>query len=189
MADLPEIYVSSDMEADGRIPGVSSMISYGSAAYTADGELISTFTENLIELPGATSDPEVMTWWKEFPEAWDKCRENPQEPAASMLRYCRWLESLPGRPVFLAKPATYDFMWIYWYLMKFVGHSPFGFQGFDMKTYAATILDRPFHNLGPSPKEWATSLPHPHTPLEDSLEQGEEFFLMRKYDRLRRRTI
>jgi hypothetical protein len=29
----PEIYISTDIEANGRIPGVSSMLSFASAAY------------------------------------------------------------------------------------------------------------------------------------------------------------
>ena len=50
---MPEIYVSTDIEADGRIPGVFSMLSFGSAAYQADGTLLGTFTANLEQLPEA----------------------------------------------------------------------------------------------------------------------------------------
>ena len=35
-----EIYVSTDVETDGPLPGVHSMLSIGSAAYTADKVLI-----------------------------------------------------------------------------------------------------------------------------------------------------
>jgi hypothetical protein len=38
-----EIYVSTDVEADGPIPGPNSMLSFGSAAYTGGKELIGTF--------------------------------------------------------------------------------------------------------------------------------------------------
>lgn len=44
-----EIYVSTDVEADGPIPGINSMLSFGSAAYLADKTLISTFTANKVE--------------------------------------------------------------------------------------------------------------------------------------------
>ena len=33
---IEEIYVSTDVEADGPIPGQNSMLSFGSAAYLAD---------------------------------------------------------------------------------------------------------------------------------------------------------
>ncbi len=54
---MTEIYVSTDIEADGRIPGVHSMLSFGSAAYLADKTLLGTFTANLEQLPGAVPDP------------------------------------------------------------------------------------------------------------------------------------
>lgn len=48
-----EVYVSTDVEADGPIPGPHSMLSFGSAAYTADKRLLQTFSANLETLPGA----------------------------------------------------------------------------------------------------------------------------------------
>jgi hypothetical protein len=38
-----EIYVSTDVETDGPIPGPHSMLSLGSAAYLPDKTLVSTF--------------------------------------------------------------------------------------------------------------------------------------------------
>ncbi len=64
-----EIYVSTDVETDGPIPGPHSMLSLGSAAYSADGKLLSTFTANLETLPGAEGHPETMAWWATQPEA------------------------------------------------------------------------------------------------------------------------
>ncbi len=49
-----EIYVSTDIETDGPIPGPNSMLSFGSAAFTAEGRLLSTFEANLEALPGAS---------------------------------------------------------------------------------------------------------------------------------------
>ena len=46
-AAIPEIYVSTDVEADGPIPGPHSMLSFASAAYTEHKELIGTFSANL----------------------------------------------------------------------------------------------------------------------------------------------
>ncbi|HKX30422.1 MAG TPA: exonuclease, partial [Blastocatellia bacterium] len=50
---MDEIYVSTDVETDGPIPGIHSMLSFGSAAYRADKTLVETFTANLELLPGA----------------------------------------------------------------------------------------------------------------------------------------
>src|SRR5438132_8108541 len=85
--DMQEIYVSTDVETDGPIPGPHSMLSFGSAAYFADKTLVSTFTMNLETLPNATGDPRTMQWWKSQPEAWKECRENLQPPELAMKAY------------------------------------------------------------------------------------------------------
>ncbi len=40
---MQEIYISTDVKADGPIPGQNSMLSFGCAAYLKNKELISTF--------------------------------------------------------------------------------------------------------------------------------------------------
>src|SRR5512140_1500698 len=78
-----ETYVSTDIEADGPIPGPHSMLSLGSAAYAADKTLLSTFSVNLEELPGASPHPRQSAWWAENPDAWAACRRDPEEPGAA----------------------------------------------------------------------------------------------------------
>ena len=41
-----------------------------------------------------------------------------------MTRYLTWSKSLDGNPVFVAYPADFDFMFVYWYLMKYVRERP-----------------------------------------------------------------
>src|SRR5262245_4099310 len=133
---MAEIYVSTDVEADGPIPGPHSMLSFASAAFTADKTPVGTFSANLTTLPGATGDPKTMEWWQTQPAAWAACRDNAREPAVVMPEYVRWLKSLPGKPVFVGYPAAYDFLFVYWYLIRFTGESPFSHSALDIKTYA-----------------------------------------------------
>src|SRR5437773_4442034 len=95
---MSEIYVSTDIETDGPIPGPNSMLSFGSAAYTAQKRLVDTFSANLLTLPGATGDPGTMEWWRGQPDAWENARRDPQDPAEVMPRYVAWIKQLPGRP-------------------------------------------------------------------------------------------
>ena len=172
-----EIYVSTDVEADGPIPGPYSMLSFGSAAYGADKTLISTFEANLETLPGASGHPDTMKWWKTQPEAWQACRENTQAPEIGMPRYLAWLEGLPGRAVFVGYPAAYDFLFVYWYLMRFAGRSPFSHSALDIKTYAMAMLGTDYRESSKRtmPKRWFDDLPHTHRALDDALEQGALF--------------
>jgi len=100
-----EIYLSTDVEADGPIPGPNSMLSFGSAAYTGGKELIGTFSANLETLPGATADPKTAEWWAQQPEAWAACQQELEMPETAMRRYVLWLKALPGKPVFVGYPA------------------------------------------------------------------------------------
>jgi len=98
---MPEVYVSTDVETDGPIPGPHSMLSFASAAFTADKALVGTFTANLDTLPAAAGHPKTMEWWRSQPEAWAACRKDTRPPEVVMPEYVRWLKQLPGKPVFV----------------------------------------------------------------------------------------
>ena len=172
-----EIYISTDVEADGPIPGPHSMLSFGSAAYLSDKTLHSTFSANLLTLPGATGDPKNMAWWQTQPEAWAACRENPRDPAVVMPEYVAWLKALPGRPVFVAYPAAYDFLLVYWYMIRFAGESPFSHSALDIMTYAMALLGKEYREIVKKnmPRDWFDELPHTHKALDDAIEQGALF--------------
>lgn len=173
----PEIYISTDVEADGPIPGPHSMLSFGSAAYLADKTLVATFTANLDTLPDANGHPDTMVWWAQNPTAWDACRVDCQAPAMAMRNYVAWLKALPGKPVFVGYPAAYDFMFVYWYLMRFAGESPFSHSALDMKTFAMALLKTNYRDATKRnmPKHWFDDLPHTHVALDDAIEQGALF--------------
>ena len=174
---MPEIYVSTDVESDGPIPGPHSMLSFASAAYLANKTLVGTFAANLETLPGAAGHPETMAWWQSQPEAWAAGREALQPPEVALKNYLVWLKRLPGRPVFVAYPAAYDFMFVYWYLIRFAGESPFSHSALDIKTYAMAMLGKDYRDSVKSemPKRWFDNLPHTHKALDDALAQGALF--------------
>jgi hypothetical protein len=174
---MVEIYVSTDVESDGPIPGPHSMLSFGSAAYLADKTLLATFSANLETLPGASGAPETMAWWEKNAEAYARTREAPEPPEAAMKRYVAWVKALPGRPVFVAYPAGFDFLFVYWYLMRFAGESPFSFSALDVKTFAMATLGCDYRAASKRgmPKHWFDPLPHTHVALDDALEQGALF--------------
>lgn len=172
-----EIYVSTDVETDGPIPGPNSMLSFGSAAFAADGRVLGTFEANLRTLSGAYPDARTMAWWKTQPEAWAACRENTREPADVMPEYVAWVKALPGTPVFVAYPAGFDFLFVYWYLIRFTGESPFSFSALDMKTLAMAALGCEYRRATKAnmPRAWFSDRPHTHRALDDALGQGELF--------------
>lgn len=179
---MPEIYLSTDVETDGPIPGPHSMLSLGSAAYTADKQLIATFSANLETLPDAAGHPDTMAWWATQPEAWAACRVDLCAPQAAMLRYLNWIDSLPGKPVFVGYPVAFDFLFVYWYLIRFAGRSPFSHSALDIKTYAMALLKLPYRDSSKRrmPREWFDPLPHTHIAVDDAIAQGALFCNMLK---------
>lgn len=172
-----EIYFSTDVETDGPIPGPHSLLSLASAAYRADKTLLGTFTVNLETLPDAAGHPATMAWWRDRPEAWRAARADPQPAERAMRRYADWVKGFGGRPVFVAYPAGFDFLFVYWYLMRFAQESPFSFSALDIKSYAMAVLRIPYRDATKKnfPKSWFDPLAHTHVALDDALEQGALF--------------
>lgn len=181
MSKEAEIYVSTDIEADGPIPGPHSMLSFASAAFRFDGTLVGTYTANLEQLPGAVPDTKTVEWWNQFPEAWNACRRDTRRPETVMPEYLAWLVALPGRPVFVGWPASWDFMWMYWYLVRFTRERPFRESALDIRSYAMGMRKTEFRRTSRTylPKRWFDAkLAHTHVALDDALEQGAVFCSM-----------
>lgn len=181
-----ELYISTDIETDGPIPGPFSMLSFASAAFvvernpetaTLEKRLVDSFSANLNTLPNASTDPNTMEFWEKYPEAWAFATENPQDPANVMPKYCEWLKALEGKPIFVAYPLGFDFTFIYWYLHKFASESPFLHHGLDMRSYAMGQLKRSYAKSGKQsmPQHWFDDLPHTHKALDDAIAQGALF--------------
>lgn len=182
-----ELYVSVDVETDGPIPGENSMLSLGAAAFLADGTMVGTFSENLNQLSCAREDADTKAWWASQPEAWAACRKNPgpveqvMHSFADFVRgHCCRFEGL--KPVFVGYPAGFDFLFVYWYLIKFTGRSPFSFSALDIKTMAMAMMKCDYRDATKRnmPKRWFSGRPHNHIAVDDAIEQGEMFCNMLK---------
>ncbi|WP_328874712.1 exonuclease domain-containing protein [Streptomyces sp. NBC_00287] len=180
----PSLYISVDIEADGPIPGPYSMLSLGAAvAGRQDAE---RFT---------AEDPERHTFYRELrpisedfvPEAlavsgFDRERlgREGSEPAVALAEFGRWVGEVSegAQPVMCGYPASYDWTFLYWYLIRFTGSSPFGHSGcLDMKTLYATKAGLPLRAVakGTMPRHLLSRRRHTHHALDDAIEQAELF--------------
>jgi hypothetical protein len=172
-----EIFVSVDIETDGPIPGPHSMLSLGAAAFTRGEETpIATFEVNFSPLEGAAPDPQTAAWWAaQDPAVWAHITADPQPPEVAMRRFDAWVRALPGAPV-LATFPSWDYLWVHWYFHRFVGRSPFGLGGMDIKTLAWSVLETPSfrdtakRNFPPALFEGTPD--HTHQALDDAIGQG-----------------
>lgn len=191
---MSEIFISADVEADGRIPGLSSMLSLGAVAFIVDNtgyRQLSVFEKNLVELRGAEPDPKVMEWWKGFPDAWARCRANAEHPEIVMPAFLNWIKNLSEPSSIIAYPAAFDFMFIHWYLFSFTGEMPFGQAALCIKSYAMGMLKSESWQNFEKRKilgKYLSSHPHDHTPLNDAIEQ-EQIFAALYYDNVLARSL
>jgi hypothetical protein len=173
-----ELYVATDVEADGPIPGPYSMLSLGMAVagrpdltfYTELRPISDGFVPEALAVSGLDRDRLA----REAPTA--------AEAMAAADAWVRGLRS-QGTPVFLAAPAVWDGMFVHWYFIRFVGRNPFGAtgSGVDLRSYW----------MGRTGGEWFGSaktdilralnldLPHTHHAGEDAAELGTIFAAIR----------
>ena len=176
-----ERYISVDVEADGPVPGLHSMLSLGAAAYNARGQRIGKFSANLETLPDGTTDDRTMAWWKTQPEAWKRVRERARDPKTVMEEFHVFsLGKGPrraGRPVMVTYPAAFDAMWVIWYLHAFTSGDPFRRRCIDLKTMAMQLLGGGYAAAAKRnmPANWFSGRPHSHVAVQDAIEQGELF--------------
>lgn len=173
-----EIYLSLDIEADGRVPGISSMLSFGLAAYDIDKNYLGSFERNLELLPNAKPHPETDKFWEDNQEAYDLTRVNMVAPYNAMLDCSKWINDIRktfgGKPTVVGYPATFDYMFYNWYMCAFLGNNAMGFGAMDVKSYAMAMLKKTFRNTTKRamPREWFDAFPHTHIALDDAIEQG-----------------
>lgn len=180
---MRETYCSVDIEADGPIPGPHSMLSFGVVAFDVDGVELGCLSRNLELLQDATPHPETMKWWSGQPAAWDACRRDLVAPAVAIAELIDFVDGLPGKPVMVGYPVSFDFMFLHWYLHRFAGRSPFSHSALDMKTLAHTLLGGHFRGATKRhmPRSWfPAEVTHSHVAVDDAREQGLLYFGMRR---------
>jgi len=179
-----DIYISADIEADGPIPGVYSMLSFGFAVTaTFDGR---TF---------AIADAGGRSFYRELQPITEECdsdavrasgldreklRKHGTDPTVAMREAAEWVrrESAGFRAVLVGYPVVFDWMFLHWYFVRFVGTSPFGFSSaLDMKTIYQQKAGVTIDKAGRTdlPTELQSDRRHTHNALDDALEQGEIF--------------
>jgi hypothetical protein len=97
-----------------------------------------------------------------------------------MRELTEWISEVAAgrKPVFVGFNATFDWMFVHWYLVHFVGANPFGISGLDIKAYYMAALgktrwsDTAKKNIE---VQFRSTLPHTHNALDDAREQAELF--------------
>ena len=180
-----DIYIVIDVEFDGPLVGVNSMISLGAVAINKF-DILGEFEVNLLPLEGSQPDPVTMNWFEtEASEALEYCRQNQFLPSEAMNKFGDWLLELPKPRIMAAHPAPTDFAWVNWYILKFLRnrldsypyHQPFfhHMPAFDIKSYASAVLKKDYAETirDNYPKELHDNNNHTHKAIDDAREYAK----------------
>lgn len=185
------IFISVDIETNGPIPGEHAMLSCALVAFDARGAVLRELSVNLVPPSETHPDPDTMTWWASYPEAWRLATCQPQLPRAAMVEIVTWLEvNFWGCTLtLLGYPAVFDWQFLNWYFVKYLGPAgnPFGHASIiDVKSYALAHLharENPTLGLEEINKATIARLTGSasvgtHVAIEDARAQGEWFFAL-----------
>jgi ribonuclease T len=182
--ELPEVYISVDVETAGPNPNQYSMISIGACPVTDPDN---GFYVEIKPLSDAVVDASLAVSGLSM----EKLAAEGVEAGAAMQQFADWIAEVapPGTvPIFVAFNAVFDWMFVDDYFQRFLGHNPFGHSAVDMKAYY----------MGMTGSTWAqTSMrflsPHylsgrflTHNALGDARDQAELFRSLKAESEARR---
>jgi DNA polymerase III epsilon subunit-like protein len=167
-------FISVDVEASGPVPGEFSMLSLGACVVGKTEE------QFYVELKPIThqQDAEAM---RVNGLNHDDLQQRGTDPVQAMLAFESWIHhATPDGygPVFVAYPATFDWMFVAYYFHRFLGRNPFGVTALDLTSIYAgqvsTATSRPW-TVGDLERRLSADLPLTHNALEDAIAQSRVF--------------
>lgn len=184
-ARLVDAYFSADVETDGPIPGPFSMLSFA-LVYSGSFDGVTFLPERELnehfyaELRPISEEFQVEALAVNKIDRQRLLREG-QDPGEAMTAAAQWVYSIAAgrRPVLVAYPLSFDWTWLYWYLIRYSrAGSPFDHSGcFDVKTAFAVKAGLPIARSSRKNLllELHTGHPHTHHALADARQQADLF--------------
>jgi len=155
-------WISIDIEADGLIPFKYSMISFG-AVIVEDGLKLQFYAT--LKPISEEYMPEVLAI-SGFSR--DECLSF-DEPKEVMLRFKNWINSnCKTKAYFISDNNGFDWQFINWYFMYFLGDNPFGYNSTNLRSlYQGLKQDKNAHF------KHLRITTHSHNALDDAIGNAE----------------
>jgi DNA polymerase III alpha subunit (gram-positive type) len=163
-------YIVVDVESDGPLLGVNSMVCFGAVVIDKDGILDKTFygqtspisskyDSESLAISGFTRDQH-----EEF-----------QNPQTTMLQFREWIrQNNKGQAILISDNNGYDASWINWYFHKFTGDNPFGWSSRRIGDMFAGFMNDPYY-------KWKVhrKTKHTHHPVDDAKGNAEALIFLK----------
>ena len=160
--------VMVDIESDGPIPGDYSMISFG--AVIVDEELNKTFYGKL--------KPISEKWIPDALKVAGFSREETlvfDDPREVMSEFANWIKNNSrSKPMFFSDNNGFDWQFINWYFIHFIGENPFGFSSTNLGSLYKGMVNDMFQNF-----KHLRKTKHTHNPVDDAMGNAEALLHMK----------
>lgn len=130
MAGKEECFISVDVETAGPIPGDYSMLSLGAC-------VVGCATEGFYVEVKPINDNFVPEALKVSGFDLAKLANTGEPPEVAVKKLAEWIKKVAGdsTPVFVGFNAGFDWSFVNWYLIRYLGDNSFGFAPLDVKAY------------------------------------------------------
>lgn len=177
-----ELLVSVDIETSGPIVGRHSMLSVGACLVD---DTTATFATSLQPISDE-AEPAAM---EIVGSSLSDFQKTGKAPIIAMREFSQWVQRLcgSGDPVFVGFNAAFDWGFVNWYFLTYLGENPFGIAPLDIKAYYAGLSGVEWNETRSSniPDRYKPISRHTHKAVEDAIEQAAMFDRMRAEHRLR----
>ena len=187
-----DVYFSADVETDGPVPGPFSLLSFAIVyAGRYDGERFQrppSYDQALYKELRPISDQFEQEALRISGLDRHRLSREGEPPERAMTETSEWVRSVAGsgRPILVAYPLGFDWMWLYWYFVRYsASGSPFNYSaGFDIKTAVAVKGRLPISRAGRTGIDPHLRPIHKHThhALDDAIAQAEIFANVLEWD-------
>lgn len=162
-------YIVVDIEADGPVPHLYSMVSFG--AVIVESSLSKTFYGEI--------KPVSDIWIPEALAISGFSREQHltfNEPRDVMEDFADWIkQNSVGRPIFISDNLAFDWQWINYYFHRYTGNNPFGFSGRRIGDLYCGMVKDTFARW-----KHLRKTSHDHNPVNDAKGNAEALLEMRR---------
>jgi len=163
-------YIVVDVESDGNLLGVNSMVCFG--AVLVEPSLTKTFYGRTKPISDVYN-PESLAisgFSREEHESFD-------DPEQVMKDFTKWIsENSKGtKPILISDNNGYDASWINYYMIRYTGKNPFGWSSRRIgDLYCGLVKD--------SRAQWKhlRKTSHTHNPVDDAMGNAEALLEMKK---------
>ena len=160
-------YISVDVESDGPLQGINSMVCFGAVLVDNEGKLDKTFYGKTLPLT-TEYDPEALAIsgftreeHLEFPY-----------PKETMEKFAEWIKEVAGdsKVTLISDNNGYDAAWINWYFHNYLGYNPFGWSSRRIGDMWCGFKDDLYYKWKKHRKT-----KHTHNPVDDAKGNAEAF--------------